>query len=133
MSAPQFNKEVSPNRWYLLTYQSNEILNEKTHHQVKKDIAKVLVDKFPIKDLHSYIHGNIAFSINTLAPISILDKLINQIKEPLATYSPPLLFSINLISKNDDNKQFLYIYGDDTMDKNFKELIKEFFPIKTTL
>lgn len=133
MPVSQFNKKVSSNRWYLLTYQSNKILNDELHNQVKTFIAELLVDKFPIVDLHSYIHGNILFSINTNKPLNTFDEVVNTIKVPLTTYTYPLLFSLVIAPKTSTGDvNFMYISGSDEMDTNFRTSVQDFFPKKTS-
>ncbi|HWY36685.1 MAG TPA: hypothetical protein VNX68_18720 [Nitrosopumilaceae archaeon] len=128
MSAPQINIEILSHKWYSLTYQSNEIINEKMHHQVKKFIAELLISNFTIKDIRSYIHGNIIFAIDTNNPVNIFRNIIEAIRSPLVNNAPPLLFSINLIAQKTDNEVYLYIYGSDDMNAHFRTSILSVFP-----
>jgi hypothetical protein len=81
MASPQFNKEKSPYRWYSLTYQSSNELNNATHQEIKKMIAEVLLTSFEIENIHSYIHGTIIFSMNTNQAMSMgLTLLMNIFK-----------------------------------------------------
>ena len=129
MPPPQFNKRVSGLRWYSLTYQSNEILNNAVHGKIKRIIAGYLVGNFNIVEIHSYIHGNIIFGITTNRPIALFDEIIECIIEPLVDMPPPLLFSLVLVAKNDDaHINYMYVYGSDAMDMHFLDSISDFYP-----
>lgn len=129
MPAPQFNKAIHPHRWYSLTYQSNAIINEGMHHQVKRFIAEILIGNFAIEDIHSYIHGNIIFAINTQIPVQELDAIITGIRVPFVNNAPPLLFSLVLVAKNTDTGiNYMYVYGSDVMDEHFRNSINDIFP-----
>jgi hypothetical protein len=130
MPSPQFNKEKSQNRWYTITYQSNGLLTEELHHQVKSKIAKILVDAFPIVEIHSYIHGSVVFSLNTNSPLLKFDEIVVALTVPLAKHSPKLHFELALVARLDNGINYMYIDGIDSMDVNFLESIKDFWPKK---
>ncbi len=129
MPAPQLNKPVSPYRWYSLTYQSNGVVNDAMHNQAKRAIAEILIHGFEIVDIHSYIHGNIFFAVNTNAPVRKFNEIITALRAPLVARAPSLLFSLVLVAKTfETNINYLYVYGSDTMDQHFKDSIIDIFP-----
>ncbi len=107
-------------------YQSNETLNEELHHQAKRAIAEVLVE-FPIHEMHSYIHGNIIFSIGTNNPVSSFDDIVEALEIPLAINTPPLHFSLTLVSRTSKNQNIMYIDGLDDLDTHFLDSISDIF------
>lgn len=134
MASPQLNNSPLNFWWYSLTYQSNELINDELHNKTKVEITKIIVDGFNINEIHSFIHGHIVFGINTIKPTTILSEIVKALNEPLARYSPPLLFSINLMAKSNPTSGkgivHAYVNGSDDMENHFKESIKEFFPKK---
>lgn len=129
MPAPQFNKVGHPNRWYSLTYQSNNLLNVIEHNKVKRILAGYLVGNFNVIEIHSYIHGNIIFAVRTNRPIGIFDEIINKIRGTLSNHAPPLLFSLVLVARTNETQiNYMYVYGSDVMDTNFLTSIDDFYP-----
>ncbi|MDP1746047.1 MAG: hypothetical protein Q8L90_10745 [Bacteroidota bacterium] len=132
MASPQFNKNATSDFWYSLTYQSNDLLNKETHYRIKPMIAEILVTKIKIKNIHSYIHGSIVFSLDTPSPLSKFDEIITELKTPLFDYSPKLLFSLVFVGRDTStpSKKYMYIDGSDELDKHFQGLISSFYPVK---
>ncbi len=128
MPSPQFNKKITTNRWYTLTYQSTRALNDAEHHQVKRKIAEILVNNFTIQEIHSYVHSNIVFAINTNVESQVFDEIVQNLNAPLINYVPRLHFNIALVAKNDSNVNFMYIDGIDSMNSNFLASISDIFP-----
>jgi Cdc6-like AAA superfamily ATPase len=126
---PQFNKKETPNRWYNMSYQSNNVINDDLHNKAKQFIAKIIKDNFTVPEMHSYIHGEIIFRIDTETPIATLDEMVKKIEKPFAEYKPDrLLYSITLASTTagDSPVQIMYVEGDSGMDQRFLESIKDF-------
>lgn len=126
---PQFNKRQTLHRWYNMSYQSNNVINDDLHGKVKQFIAKIMKDNFAIREMHSYIHGEIIFRIETTDPVNTLDQIVQKIEKPFAEYKPNrLLYSITLAASTADTTpmHIMYIEGDSGMNQKFLESIKDF-------
>lgn len=129
MPAPQFNKKVTTQRWYSLTFQSNVYLNDELQHTAKVEIAKVLKEKFPnIHEMYSYVHCNLVFSMPTNNPVETLNEIIKLLQIPLISKKiPQLLWNVNLVAAlTSANENYMYINGDDGQNANFENAIVTF-------
>lgn len=123
--APQFDKLPGTPSWFSLTYQSNNELNKKFKREFKPSakvaIAKILNDNFSI-EIHSYLHCNIIFSINTNNPFTEFDKIFSIL---LKSMDNRLLFNLSLVSKNSSShpENIMYINGSDNIENNFRRAI----------
>ena len=132
MATPQFNKKTSTYSWFSLTFQSNDLLNVIFHNSAKVEVAKLLTSKFTIAEIHSYVHCNIIFAIDTKVSITIFDKICLVLEEFMPRQPQELLFNLVLIAKDKSTppKQIMYISGSEEANKHFKEAIKPFYPKK---
>jgi len=123
---PQFDKDKSNHVWFTLTYQSNDALNDAAHASIKILIAEKLYNKFNIVDMHSYIHGNVIFSINPNFTETIFDSIVTELNKSLVTYTPKLLFNLSIVGIDGLNPwvNFMYINGSDTLNKNFHKSLE---------
>ncbi|HEY9083718.1 MAG: hypothetical protein COA31_006480 [Flavobacteriales bacterium] len=128
--AAQLNFPVSDNRFITITYQSNDYLNEELDNKTKQEIAKILVEKLDIKKIHSYIHGQIIIEVNNTNIITTLKDVISELAEPLASKTPPLLYSVMMVpfTKDTPPKNLIYVDGNADMNNNFLASIDEFYP-----
>ena len=127
MGTTQFNKEKSDHIWFSLTYQSNNLLNEETHNTIKALIGEELLKTELVKDIHSYIHGNIVFAVNSANAETTFDTLVGILEKPMASQSPRLLFNLSIVgistTQNGVWKCFMHIEGKDDLDTNFRQSI----------
>ena len=128
MSSPQFDRKSSTIRWYSLTYQSNDILDKKVYQSSAIEIAKNLTDKFQIKEIHNYLHGNLIFAAyDNFFPDTEFDHFWIELTGVLPKHIPKLFFNLCLVSKSASipNKCFMYLDGSDELDISFLEAIHD--------
>lgn len=131
--AAQLNFPRCNNRFITVTYQSNNYLNEELDNKVKQNIASVIVEVVDVKNIHSYVHGQIIVEVSNVNPIVSLKKIIRALSIPMSSLTPALLYSVDITSTVGEAPNLvsnLYVNGDSEMNTNFLESIKEFYPPK---
>ena len=110
---------------YIITYQSNAVINEATHNEVKFKIWENLSKDFTVLSCHTYFHSQLIIEIQTPTSSKTHNDIVAKVNSMFPKFNPELMFSVVLAGRSTDGTTYIYAEGNKAMDDKFQIEIKK--------